>query len=170
MIHRYRLLGIALWLLGASFARAETGQSAAPHFILKHCKQIGQDTDLDSATRSINPAYALRNYLYWSEAQNIAAAQTVIVLQSPKHGSVDIGVAENGYRVFASRPAAGYVGKDHVVFGVELEGKRYQVVTTLLVVKEFEYQASPGPCPEAEMRYGPASQRQGIVSRPRLSR
>ena len=170
MIHRYRLPWAVLWLLGANLASAETGQSAAPHFILKRCYQIGQDTELDSATRTLNPAHALKNYLHWSVDQTIAAGQTVSVLQPPKYGGVEIGVLENGYRFFASRPAAGYVGKDRVVFGVELDGKRYQVDTTLLVVEEFEYQANPDPCPDDQMRYGPASQRQGKVPRPRLSR
>lgn len=128
--------------------------STKPDYIFTDCYQIGQDVPSYSAIRSIDPAGRLTNEFlrHLNERQVETASKSTRILEGPKHGKLSTEVADNGYQFFAYFPNPGYIGKDRVVFLVEVDGKRYKVVTTLLVVKNFEYRDDP--CPLPDIHYG----------------
>lgn len=137
------------------------GASTKPDYIFMNCYQIGQDVPSYSAIRSIDPAGSLGNHIRLNDLQVDIASKSTKVLEEPKHGMLSKEVADNGYQFFAYFPNPDYTGKDRVVFLVEGDGKRYKVVTTLLVVKNFEYREDP--CPLPDIHYGPGRKTRGQV-------
>lgn len=62
------------------------------------------------------------------------------VEESPKHGRITVR-AENGYDY---KPTSGYLGRDRIVFWVEVAGKRYRVIQDLAVVEGIADNTPPG--------------------------
>lgn len=108
-----------------------------PDLILQDCGDV-QTPDNPSGVLGgeLSPAASVRRYFNETQKRLIdVTAAKVTVIESPKQGSIVGEWQDKKFsRSFAYEPRRGFLGTDQIIFLVEVDGKRFKIVTKLYVV------------------------------------
>ena len=91
----------------------------------------------------------------------VREAIKVTVIESPRHGTVTRFATPTNAYFWQYVPEAGYRGNDRVTFLVEVEGRRFKLITNLLVERVVDEFANP---PDCEKLFSPRKVTNGIAS------
>jgi len=131
-------------------------REALPDFVLKTCDEVLVSDSANKETNSISPSDWLISETYEKENKNLPMERyyvlsdsiTLTQIQETGHGEL-IRYVSDGVVSYEYRPKPGYIGKDQAIFMTEYSGKRYKIVSDIIVSKTID-EKSP-QCPEPKL-------------------
>ena len=137
-------------VLAQTAAPAGAGSAPKADYLLTDCQEIPTISEPTSAERSVDPAYALKNFLQKRRGHYIELSNIRIdMLENAQHGNLYELVGPKGEKSWAYEPKPGYEGKERAVFMAEFEGKRYKIVVTIYANPFYTRADDPEYCRQA---------------------
>ena len=131
-------------------------RGSLPDFLLKTCDEVLASGSASRETNTIYPSDWLISETYEKENKNLPMERYYVLsnsiiltqIQETKHGEL-IRYESDGIASYEYRPLPGYTGKDQAIFMTEFNGKRYKIMTSIIVSKTID-EKSP-QCPEPQL-------------------